>query len=108
MLDAQLRVVAANDDFFANFQTTPQETIERDLFTLGNGQWDIPELRHLLKEVLPQHRKIESFPVEHVFPRLGRRNMLLNGAEIIRPDEHEYLILLAIDDVTDRTAAESK
>lgn len=106
VLDAQFRVVAANLAFFANFRTTPQDTIERDLFTLGNGQWDIPELRRLLKEVLPQHKKIVSFPVEHVFPGVGRRNMLLNGTEILRPDEHEYLILLAIDDVTDRTAAE--
>ena len=106
VLDAQFRVVAANQAFFASFQTTPNDTIERDLFNLGNGQWDIPELRRLLKEVLPQHKQIENFPVEHEFPRLGRRSMLLNGTEIVRPEEHEYLILLAIDDVTERRVAE--
>lgn len=106
VLDADFRVVAANRAFFANFQTTPLETIERGLFELGNGQWDIPELRHLLLEVLPEHRTIENFPVEHEFPRLGRRSMLLNATEILRPEEHEYLILLAVDDVTDRRVAE--
>ncbi|MEP6990767.1 MAG: ATP-binding protein [bacterium] len=106
VLDAQFCVVAANHAFFTNFQTTPDDTIERGLFALGNGQWDIPELRRLLLDVLPQHRTIENFPVEHAFPRLGLRSMLLNVTEILRPDEHEYLILLAIDDVTDRRTAE--
>ena len=106
VLDSDFRVVAANRAFFSQFRTTPADTIERVLFELGNGQWDIPELRRLLREVLPAHQEIEGFPVEHEFPELGVRNMLLNACEIVRPDEHEYLIMLALDDVTDRRAAE--
>jgi signal transduction histidine kinase len=106
VVDAGFQVVAVNRAYFANFRTTPEVTVERGLFELGNGQWDIPELRRLLKEVLPLHREIEGFPVEHVFPELGARYMLINACEILRPAEHEYLILLAIEDITERRAAE--
>ena len=105
-LDAEFRVVAANRAYFAAFNTTPPETIDRLVFALGEGQWDIPELRRLLKDVLPEHREIEGFPVEHTSPQFGARYMILNACEILRPEEHEYLILLAIEDITDRRAAE--
>jgi signal transduction histidine kinase len=107
VLDAEFRVVAANRAYFAAFHSTPLETIDHALFALGDGQWDVPELRRLLKEVLPEHREIEGFPVEHTTPQRGTRYMILNACEILRPEEHEYLILLAIDDTTERRAAES-
>ncbi|MES2177633.1 MAG: ATP-binding protein [Gemmatimonadota bacterium] len=106
VLDAEFRVVAANRAYFAAFHASPDTTIEQNLFELGNGQWDIAELRRLLLDVLPKHREISDFPVEHVFPLLGARSMLLNACEIIRPEQHEYLILLAIDDITERRTAE--
>ncbi|MEO8334710.1 MAG: ATP-binding protein [bacterium] len=106
VVDSTFRVVAANRTYLSDFRTTPELTIERGLFELGDGQWDIPELRRLLCDVLPEHRAFEGFEVERVFPQLGMRNMLLNACEIIRPAEHEYLILLAIDDITPRRAAE--
>jgi signal transduction histidine kinase len=106
VLDAEFRVVAANPAYFAAFHTTPLETIDHVLFALGDGQWDIPELRRLLKEVLPGHREIEGFPVEHASLEFGARYMILNACEILRPQEHEYLILLAIDDITERRTAE--
>lgn len=106
VLDADFRVVAANRVFFSAFHTTPHETIDKALFALGDGQWDIAELRRLLKEVLPEHRAIEGFPVEYRSPTLGVRYMLVNACEILRPEEHEYLILLAIDDITERREAE--
>jgi two-component system CheB/CheR fusion protein len=106
VLDAEFRVVAANRAYFTAFHTTPLETIDHALFALGDGQWDIAELRRLLKEVLPEHRAIDGFPVEHTSLQLGARYMILNACEILRPEEHEYLILLAIDDLTERRAAE--
>lgn len=106
ILDAEFRVVGANRAFYSAFRTSPDATIEQRLFDLGNGQWDIPDLRRLLREILPQHREISRFSVEHEFPLLGVRSMLLNACEILRPDEHEYLILLAFDDVTEQAAAE--
>ncbi|MEP6733655.1 MAG: ATP-binding protein [bacterium] len=105
VLDSAFCVVAANRAYFTQFRTTPDATVERGLFELGDGQWDTPELRRLLLDVLPGHREIVGFSVEHVFPLLGARYMLLNACEIIRPEEHEYLILIAIEDITERREA---
>ena len=106
VLDADFRVMAANRAYYAAFDATPEGTIERLLFDLDDRQWDIPALRTLLRDVLPAHEEISDFLVDHVSAARGRRSMLVNAREILRPAEHQYLILLAIQDVTDRRAAE--
>ncbi len=72
------------------------------LYELGNGQWDIPELRKALTELLPQKHVLEDFLVEHNFPRIGQRTMLLNARRMWREKGEPELILLAIEDITER------
>ena len=101
VLDADLRVVNANRAFCGHFQVSAEETEGALLYDLGNGQWDIPELRRLLGEVLPREQTVEDFRVEHKFETLGRRIMRLNARSLKRPGEPDT-ILLAISDVTER------
>ena len=83
-----------------------QDVQGRPVYGLGDGQWDIPELRSLLEEVAPQHAVMETYEVERNFPAIGRRSMLLNAREVFNQRSAPTLILLTIEDVTDRRAAE--
>jgi PAS domain S-box-containing protein len=105
VLDAKARVQSANAAFYDMFQVSAHETLNLVLYDLGGGQWDSP-LRHLLGELLPANRKIDAFQVDHDFPAIGRKTMLLNAREIRQQGEHEPLILLAIEDITERRLAE--
>jgi signal transduction histidine kinase/flagellar motor protein MotB len=106
VLDANLRVQSASPTFYEIFQATAQQTINALVYELGNGQWDIPELRRLLGEILPARRTMEGFEVEHDFEGLGRRIMRLNGRQIRQQQPgHAELILLAIEDITEQTLA---
>ena len=104
VLHQDLRVQSANAAFYNAFQVEPGETEGRLLYELGNREWDTPELRRLLSEVLPANDFFEDFEVEHDFPSLGRRVMLLNARRV----DHLQLILLAIEDVTERRRAEQE
>jgi len=106
VLDQDLRVVTANRAFYQAFRMKLQDVHGRPVYGLGDGQWDIPELRLLLEGVAPQHAAMEAYEVERDFPIIGRRSMLLNAREIFFQKNSRKLILLAIDDVTDRRAAE--
>jgi two-component system CheB/CheR fusion protein len=97
ILDADLRVDSANRSFYQTFQTTPEEAEGELLYELGEGQWDIPELRELLEEILPQETVFNDYEVEHDFAGLGQRTMLLNAREVRRAAGKERLILLAIE-----------
>jgi two-component system CheB/CheR fusion protein len=101
VLDADLRVHSANKSFYGLFGLSENESKGQVIFDLGNRQWDIPELRRLLGEVLPQNKAVRDFRVEHDFPQLGRRTMLLGAREIPHEKEQAPFILLAIDDITD-------
>jgi PAS domain S-box-containing protein len=101
VLDARLHVRSANRSFYETFQVTPGETEGRFLYDLGDGQWDIPSLRTLLEEILPRHRSFQDFEVVHDFEHIGPKTMLLN-ARCFPTDGPFELILLAIEDVTDR------
>src|ERR687890_2847838 len=79
ILDAALRVRSANRAFYQTFQVSPQETEDHLIYELGNGQWDIPALRTLLEDVIPASSVFNDFELEHTFPSIGRRVMLLNG-----------------------------
>jgi PAS domain S-box-containing protein len=102
ILDADLRVVFANRSFYQTFQVSPKETERRLIYELGNRQWDIPELRSLLEEILPKNTVFNDFEVEHDFPNIGKRTMLLNARRLYRELDKTQMILLAIEDITER------
>ncbi len=100
VLHWDLRVHFANETFYRNFMVAPEETEGRLIYELGNGQWDIPELRKLLEEILPEQSSFDDYEVEHEFETIGRRTMILNGRRL----DHIDLIILAIRDVTEDRA----
>jgi PAS domain S-box-containing protein len=102
VLDNHLRIVSANRSFYKNFQVEKEQTEGQFLYELGNEQWDIPKLRELLEEILPDNSTFDDFEVEHEFPNIGRRKMLLNARRIERKEDEKALILLAIEDVTEK------
>jgi two-component system CheB/CheR fusion protein len=102
VLDRDLRVVSANASFYSNFKVNRKETEKRLIYDLGNGQWDIPTLRKLLEEILPKSTEFNDFIVEHTFPQLGHRKMLLNARRMYEADMKTERILLAIEDITGR------
>lgn len=106
VLDENLRVKTASAAFYKVFQVNEQETVGELIYDLGNKQWDIPLLRTLLESLLPEKQSFKSFEVEHTFPTLGQRFMLLNASEIYRPKGDEKLILLAIQDITETKKVE--
>lgn len=108
LLDDELHVKTANKAFYETFKVTKDETINSSLFDLGNGQWNIPALKRLLEELLPQNSHIEAFEVEHKFPLIGRRTMLLNALRLQSKARRPHLIFVAIEDVTERKRAEEE
>jgi two-component sensor histidine kinase len=107
VLDQDLRVVAASRSFYLTFKMVPRDVQGRPVYTLGDGQWDIPELRVLLEKILPQHLVMEGYEVQQDFSGLGRRAILLNARQVFYEEEDaRTLILLGIEDVTERRAAE--
>jgi hypothetical protein len=106
VLDADLRVVAASRSFYETFQVDPDETRGSPLYALGDGQWDIPALRTLLETIIPEHAAMNDFEVEHDFPGLGRRTMLLNARVVLYETSPDRTILLAFTDVTARRQIE--
>jgi len=102
ILDQALCVQAASRSFFETFGVDRYETIGKSIFELGNGQWDIPELRRLLLEVVPKAAAIVDFEVTHDFPGLGPRTMLLTARTLYQPDGGSHSVLLVIADVTEQ------
>ncbi|MFO7715794.1 PAS domain-containing protein, partial [Desulfosarcina sp.] len=102
VLDSDLNVVKANSSFYHTFGADPEQTEGLLIYDLGNRQWDIPKLRELLEEVLPQNSSFHDFEVEHIFKTIGRKIMHLNARRICSEDDQTQLILLAIEDVTER------
>jgi two-component system CheB/CheR fusion protein len=101
VLDAGLRVVSASRSFYQVFQVRPEETEGRLIYELSNRQWDIPELRELLEEILPQRYSFDDFSVTHHFETIGKRVMLLNAREVRPESDEERLILLAFEEVAE-------
>jgi PAS domain S-box-containing protein len=108
VLDQGLKVISANQTFYRQFATTPAETEGRYIYEIGHHQWDIPELRRLLDDILPHNTSFENFEVEHDFENIGRRTMLLNARRIQRQTGETETILLAIEDITIRKEQERK
>jgi PAS domain S-box-containing protein len=105
ILDATLRVRSENRAFYQTFHVSPAETEGRLIYELGNGQWDIPDLRTLLEDIVPKSSVFDDFELEHTFPDIGRRVMLLNARKL-QAGKHGELLVLAMEDVTARRQAE--
>jgi PAS domain S-box-containing protein len=106
VLNAGLRVVSASRSFYRTFDVTPLETEGYLVYELGDGQWNIPELRRLLEDILPGHSEFDDYEVTHHFPDIGQRTILLNARRMFRPGNGSQLILLAMEDITERRRAE--
>jgi len=102
VLDSDLKVVKANHSFYQTFKVKPEGTERISIYDLGNRQWDIPKLRELFEEILPQNSTFNDFEVEHNFETIGRKIMHLNARRIYRESKRTQMILLAIEDVTER------
>src|SRR6185312_13078698 len=106
VLDRDLRVVTASRSFYLTFRVNRQETQGQLLYSLGDGQWNIPDLRALLEKIVPEHAVLDDYQVEHEFPHIGRRIMLLNARKVFYEDGAHTTVLLAIEDITRRKAVE--
>jgi PAS domain S-box-containing protein len=107
VLDANLNILSANRSFYNIFKVEQEETIGHLIFDVGNKQWDIPALRTLLEDILPAQKYFDNYEVEHDFPAIGHKSMLLNARQIYRKDVGMQMILLAIEDITERRRLES-
>jgi PAS domain S-box-containing protein len=106
VLTGDFHVASASRSFYQTFQTTPAQTQGQLLYELGDGLWDIPALRRLLEQTLVHETSFHNFEVEHVFPTIGHKIMLLNARKINREVNRTEFILLAIEDITERRHAE--
>ncbi len=102
ILNGNLQVIRANNAFYKTFDVSPGMTEKRLIYELGNRQWDIPALRELLESILPENSQVLDFVVDHEFPGIGRKKMLLNARRMARQEARTQTILLAIEDITDR------
>ena len=108
VLDGKLRVISANRAFYKMFQVNEDQTEGVLVYDLGNKQWDIPKLRILLEDIIPLKSEFADFEVVHDFPSIGERVILLNASKMVREQTGEKLILLAIDDITERKTQQVK
>jgi two-component sensor histidine kinase len=106
VLDEDLRVLAVSRSFYETFKVAPEQTLGSLLYALGDGQWDIPALRLLLEKIIPEKTAIDGFEVEHDFPTVGRRTMLLNARKVLYDHSSAVTILLAFNDITARRVIE--
>ncbi|MBE0597651.1 MAG: PAS domain S-box protein [Desulfuromonadales bacterium] len=108
VLNSDLKILTANHSFYHTFQVAPEDTIGNFIYDLGNRQWDVPKLRVLFEEILPYDTVFNGYEVEHDFPDIGRKIMLLNARQIFREDIGSHIILLAMEDITERKSAEEQ
>lgn len=102
VLDQSLCVVTANPAFLRVFDTDRDQTIGHALFSLGNGQWDIPDLRQLLSSIIPRATAVVDYEVTHEFPHIGTRTILITARRLAHPDDNSHQILIVFHDVTER------
>jgi len=108
VLDTDLKVISASRSFYQTFTVKPEDTEKQHIYDLGDHQWNIPKLRELLEDILCHDTHFNDFEVEHDFPGIGKRMMLLNARKIYRKAKQAQFILLAIEDVTKHKEAEEK
>ncbi|RZK69343.1 MAG: PAS domain S-box protein, partial [Pedobacter sp.] len=108
VLDPNFNVLSANYHFLKTFKVSLEETVGKELYQLGNNQWDMPKLRELLVKILPTNNPVVDFEVEHDFPHIGKKLMLLNAYRIELEGQFKDQILLAIEDITERKEIERR
>ena len=108
VLNSSLKIIKANSSFYEMFKVTPEETIGNFIYDLGNRQWNIPKLRLLLEEILPQNSVFYDYEVEHDFQGIGRKTIVLNARQIFREDIGSQIILLAMEDITEHKQMEAE
>jgi PAS domain S-box-containing protein len=108
VLDPELRVLSANQTFYKLFGLKPEETEGKFIYGLGQNQWDIPELRELLEDILPKNTSLEEFEMGYDSPKGRNRQLLLNARRIYRERKKTEMILLAIQDITQRKLQEKR
>ncbi|WP_316740755.1 ATP-binding protein [Pedobacter antarcticus] len=108
VMDKDYHILSANSHFLNTFKVSISETRGKMLYELGNGQWDIPELRKMMLEILPTNNPVLDYEVEHEFPHIGKKLMLLNAHRIELEGQFKDRILLAIEDITERKAIEQR
>jgi two-component system, cell cycle sensor histidine kinase and response regulator CckA len=107
VLDLDLRILKVNHFFCETFKIAPEKTTGNFIYDLGNRQWDIPKLRRLLEDIISKDHKFENFEVEHIFPSIGRRIMMLNGRRLKQHGTSSQMILLCIEDITEKREMEN-
>ncbi|MDD5251602.1 MAG: PAS domain-containing protein [Patescibacteria group bacterium] len=112
ILDDKLRIMSANEAFYRTFQTLAKDTEGQLIYKLGKGQWNVPALKRLLEEVLPKQSFFRDFEIEHEYPVVGKKIMLMNAREVFEPllkkQKSPKLIILAMEDVTKQKMLEEK
>ncbi|OGZ01053.1 MAG: hypothetical protein A2946_00035 [Candidatus Liptonbacteria bacterium RIFCSPLOWO2_01_FULL_53_13] len=104
ILDPDLKVISANPTFYEGFRVSPEETENKFVYELGNGQWNIPELKSLLEEILPEKKTVKNYEVLHVFETIGEKTIVLNARQI----DSVQLIILAMEDITEKKQLDKK
>nr|WP_225225905.1 ATP-binding protein [Komarekiella delphini-convector] len=107
VLNTEMRVNTANQSFYETFQVSLAETSQLSFFELGNKQWNLPQLRSLLEEILVNDGQLHNFEIEHVFERIGQKTMLINACKL-RQEDNAAMILLSIEDITEHQQLEAK
>lgn len=108
ILDENLRIISSNKMFYSFFQVAQEETEGKLVYDLGNGQWNIPKLKILLEDILPKNTFFEDFKVEHDFPKIGKKIVILNARRIYTVSEDRPIILLAMEDKTKQKKLEEQ
>ncbi|TKC01451.1 sensor histidine kinase [Pedobacter cryotolerans] len=108
VMDKNYNILSANNHFLNTFKVSINETKGKTLYDLGNGQWNIPELKVMMEEILPTNNPVLDYEVEHEFPHIGKKLMLLNAHRIELEGQYKDWILLAIEDITDRRAIQQR
>ena len=108
VLNSELKILTANHSFYETFKVVPEETVGNFIYDVGNRQWDIPALRVLFEEILPHDTVFNGYEVEHNFPGIGRKTILLNAREVFSKNKDSRIILLAMEDITERKKLETE
>jgi chemotaxis protein methyltransferase CheR len=103
VMDTNMRVVMANRAFYTMFKVTPEETERHTLYELSNRQWDIPELRYLLEQIFSKNISFDDYEVTHDLEGIGQRMMLLNARRIYGEANKTQMVLLVIEEITERS-----
>ena len=104
VLDVNLKVIEGNQSFFETFRVTKEETKGKQIYNLGSGQWDIPKLKDLLEDILPQKKVFRDFEVEYNFPKIGKRIFILNAQRL----DTVQLMILSFEDISAKKEVERK